>query len=73
MNYKEIRKALESLTDKERYLLTMAFVNKLNDDLEGNFRLLAETQRDIEDSFGMTNERESDVELPDDFGMIRED
>lgn len=73
MNYKEFRKALESLTDKERYLLTMAFVNKLNDDLEGNFRLLAETQRDIEDSFGMTNERESGVELPDDFGMTRED
>ena len=73
MNYKEFRKALESLTDKERYLLTMAFVNKLNDDLEGNFRLLAETQRDIEDSFGMTNERESGVELPTDFGMTRED
>lgn len=44
-----------------------------NEDLEGNFRLLAETQRGIEDSFGMTNERESDVELPDDFGMTRED
>jgi hypothetical protein len=73
MNYKEFRKALESLTDEERYLLTMAFVNKLNDDLEGNFRLLAETQRDIEDSFGMTNERESDIELPDNFGMTRED
>jgi hypothetical protein len=73
MNYKEFRKALESLTDKERYLLTMAFVNKLNDDLEGNFRLLAETQRDIEDSFGMTNERGSDIELPDNFGMTRED
>jgi hypothetical protein len=73
MNYKEFRKALESLTDEERYLLTMAFVNKLNEDLEGNFRLLAETQRDIEDSFGMTNEGESDVELPDDFGMTRED
>ena len=73
MNYKEFRKALESLTDEERYLLTMTFVNKLNEDLEGNFRLLAETQRDIEDSFGMTNERESDVELPDDFGMTRED
>jgi hypothetical protein len=73
MNYKEFRKALESLTDEERYLLTMTFVNKLNDDLEGNFRLLAETQRDIEDSFGMTNERESDVELPDNFGMTRED
>jgi hypothetical protein len=72
MNYKEIRKALESLTDKERYELTMAFVNKLNEDLEGNFRLLAETQRDIEDSFGMTNERGSDVELPDDFGMTRD-
>ena len=73
MNYKEFRKALESLTDKERYLLTMAFMDKLNEDLEGNFRLLAETQRDIEDSFGMTNERESDVELPDNFGMTRED
>lgn len=72
MNYKEFRKALESLTDEERYLLTMTFVNKLNDDLESNFRLLAETQRDIEDSFGMTNEGESDVELPDDFGMTRE-
>jgi hypothetical protein len=73
MNYKEFRKALESLTDKERYELTMAFVNKLNEDLEGNFRLLAETQRDIEDSFGMTNEGVSGVELPDDFGMTRED
>jgi hypothetical protein len=73
MNYKEFRKALESLTDEERYLLTMTFVNKLSDDLEGNFRLLAETQRDIEDSFGMTNERESDIELPDNFGMTRED
>jgi hypothetical protein len=73
MNYKEFRKALESLTNEERYELTMAFVNKLNEDLEGNFRLLAETQRDIEDSFGMTNEGESDIELPDDFGMTRED
>lgn len=72
MNYKEFKKALESLTDEERYLLTMTFVNKLNEDLEGNFRLLAETQRDIEDSFGMTNEGESDVELPDDFGMTIE-
>jgi hypothetical protein len=73
MNYKEFRKALESLTDEERYLLTMVFVNKLNDDLEGNFRLLAEMQKDIEDSFGMTNERESDIELPNNFGMTRED
>jgi hypothetical protein len=73
MNYKEFSKALESLTVEERYELTMAFVNKLNEDLEGNFRLLAETQRDIEDSFGMTNEGVSDVELPDDFGMTRED
>ncbi len=73
MDYKEFRKALESLTDEERYLLTMTFVNKLNEDLEGNFRLLAEMQRDIEDSFGMTNEGESDIELPPDFGMTRED
>ena len=65
MDYKEFRKALESLTVEERYLL--------NEDLEGNFRLLAETQRAIEDSFGMTNEGESDIELPIDFGMTRED
>ena len=51
MDYKEFRKALESLTVEERYLLN----------------------EDLEDSFGMTNEGESDIELPIDFGMTRED
>lgn len=70
MNYKEFYKALVALTDEERQRLFKAFMDnpdKLMKNIDSAILVAKET-----DDFGMTIERESDVELPDDFGMTRE-
>lgn len=59
MNYKEFSKALESLTDEARDILTKAFMNHLD-----------ELMNDINSA---TLYAKKVAELPDDFGMTIED
>lgn len=58
MNYNEFRKALESLTDEARDILTKAFMNHLD-----------ELMNDINSA---TLYAKKVAELPDDFGMTIE-
>jgi hypothetical protein len=59
MNYKEFRKALESLTDEERQILLKAFMDN-PDELMKNVDLAVLYAKKV-------------AELPDNFGMTRED
>lgn len=58
MNYNEFRKALESLTDEERDILTKAFMDN-PDELMNNVDsaiLYAKKVAELPDDFGMTIE-----------------